>query len=168
VPFPDYVGLDSFSYTLLSQHGQAGMTKGIYVEVTALPVPPPPPPPPPSLTVVPRKARVDETEDYFEWIVTKTSSANVDVRFSTNGTVTPNQDFWDQIFYADLLSASMAIFTPVVGRQPVTLSESVYIVRVGPIINDPFGEPMETIILKVVDTGTGSELATSIINIVDG
>jgi hypothetical protein len=32
-PFPGFVGMDGFSYTLMTQHGQAGMTKAVYVEV---------------------------------------------------------------------------------------------------------------------------------------
>ena len=32
-PFPNFVGMDSFSYTLLTQHGQAGPTKSVYVDV---------------------------------------------------------------------------------------------------------------------------------------
>jgi len=38
-PFPNYIGMDSFSYTLMTQHGQAGMTKAVYVKVTSTPVP---------------------------------------------------------------------------------------------------------------------------------
>ena len=33
VPNPDYVGYDSFSYTLITQHGQIGMPKCIFIEV---------------------------------------------------------------------------------------------------------------------------------------
>lgn len=33
VPFPNYTGPDSFLYTLMTQHGQSGMPKCVYVEV---------------------------------------------------------------------------------------------------------------------------------------
>lgn len=70
MPFPDFKGIDSYTYTLLTQHGQAGLPKSVYIEVldqdstivppsdTGLfprtwpplgwqpPEPPPPPPPP--------------------------------------------------------------------------------------------------------------------------
>jgi Concanavalin A-like lectin/glucanases superfamily/GDSL-like Lipase/Acylhydrolase family/Interleukin-like EMT inducer len=169
VPFPDYAGLDSFSYTLLSQHGQAGMTKGIYVEVgPPNPPPPPPPPPPPSpITVVPRRARILETDQYFEWIITKNITANVSVRFGTSGTVTPFLDYWDQIYYATLENAARSMFIAIFTRAPILLTEPVYIVRVGPIIDDPDLEGTETLYLTVVDTDTKTTLAVSGIDIVD-
>ena len=34
-PHAGYVGWDSFTYTMLTQHGQAGMPRSIFIEVTA-------------------------------------------------------------------------------------------------------------------------------------
>lgn len=33
-PFPNFVGMDGFSYTLMTQHGQVGLTKAVYIDVT--------------------------------------------------------------------------------------------------------------------------------------
>lgn len=150
VPFPDYAGLDSFSYTLLSQHGQAGMTKGIYVEVIGGTKPQPPTS---SITIVPRNLRVNELASYFEWVVTRTV-ANITVVFSTEGTVSAGQDYIDVLSYATLANAAISSFTVISERTPVVLTEPVYVVRVGPIINDTIIENEEFLTLRVLETAT--------------
>ncbi len=150
VPFPDYAGLDSFSYTLLSQHGQAGMTKGIYVEVIGGTKPPPPTS---RITIVPRNLRVNELAPYFEWVVS-TTTANIKVVFSTEGTVSAGQDYIDVLSYASLANAAVSSFTVISERTPVMMTELVYVVRVGPIINDTIIESEEFLTLKVLETDT--------------
>lgn len=54
VPFPNYVGPDSFSYTLMTQRGQAGITKCVYIDVTL------PPPPTPVYNLIADKDEIDE------------------------------------------------------------------------------------------------------------
>jgi lysophospholipase L1-like esterase len=167
VPFPDYIGLDSFSYTLLSQHGQAGIPKGIYVEVVkeVIPTPPPPPPPPKAITVTPISDRITETARYFQWTIT--STANVDVVFSYQGTVTARRDYIDTMSYASLSNAATSVFTIISERTPVKLTDPSYVVRIGPIINDISGEEEEFMTLSVLEIDT-RVVTTSTIGIVDG
>ena len=159
-PFPYYSGLDSFSYTLLSQHGQAGMPKSVTVEVMGTPILPPTPSTP-TVTLAATKSIVTETDSFFEWTLT-TGSANLnkDFKFDLAGNTTPGQDYVFSITYANLISAGSNVFTQYNPRSFVTLTDPSYVVRVGPIINDPKAEPRETLVLKVIDRAGGTIQST--------
>ena len=159
-PFPNYAGLDSFSYTLLSQHGQAGMPKSVTVEVLGTPVPIPTPPPP-TVTLAATKTIVTEVDAFFEWTVT-TGAANLnkEFKFDLAGNTTPAQDYVFSITYANLISAGSNVFTQYNPRSFVKFTDPSYIVRVGPIINDPKAEPRETLVLKVIDRNGGAAQST--------
>lgn len=64
VPFPNFEGSDSFSYTLMTQRGQAGMPKCVYIDVT------PPAQPAPSYTLTADKLSINEGDSVTITLVT--------------------------------------------------------------------------------------------------
>jgi lysophospholipase L1-like esterase len=100
VPFPDYAGLDAFTYTLLSQTGQAGPPKSVYVEVTGnVSVYSPYVPTAPNVTLANaisiNSFTVNEQSLYSIWVIAGTPAAEgKTVKLSLlDGTATPNTDY---------------------------------------------------------------------------
>ena len=99
VPFPDYAGVDAFTYTLLSQTGQAGQPKSVYVEVTGnVSVYPPYVPPTANVSTIPTVSvdsfTVNEYSTYAIWVITGDTLANAKpVTLSLSGLATQNTDY---------------------------------------------------------------------------
>lgn len=134
VPFPDYAGLDAFTYTLLSQTGQAGVPKCVYVEVsgpvsTYGPYVPPPPPVVANAAVISVNSFVvNEQSPYTNWVVTGDANAEgKKVTLSLSGSATANVD------YLSTLAVSTTggnVWTAYDRVAPPAIKDSTLLVRV--------------------------------------
>lgn len=162
VPFPDFVGEDAFTYTLLTQHGQSGQAKSVYVEVmsnqTPPPAPPPappappPPPPAPELTVTPIRIDVKETTRYATFTITGGVVGDV-LDFKTSGTAFSGFDYISTLQFS-LDGGSNWLFYNATSKPDIIGSP--ILLRVA-IINDTRPEPTESIIIEATATPSGAK-----------
>jgi hypothetical protein len=162
-PFPGFYGRDAFSYTLLSQIGQAGMSKCIHVEVLKADdvVLEPPPPPPLQVQLFPSKSDYVESDAFFIWDLVIAPGTSPTVTFALEGTMTPNLDYIELIKYRPTTGPDATTFKYYTFRDKVTLTEPQYRIFVGPIIDDPVGERREFLTLIITDT-TGAVISSTV------
>lgn len=150
VPFPDYSGLDAFTYTLLSQTGQAGQPKSVYVEVAGnVSVYAPYVPPTANTSAVPTVSIssfvVSEQSLYSVWVVTVNASANTSANFSLSlsGTATATSDYTPAL---SISNDGANVWTTINSVTPITMPSGTILARV-PLIKSTVVELGETIIL---------------------
>jgi hypothetical protein len=149
VPFPDYSGLDAFTYTLLSQTGQAGQPKSVYVEVTGnVSVYPPYIPPTANVSVPVATASinsfvVNEQSLYAVWIITVSANTAANFSLSLSGTATTNSDYLPVL---SISSDGANSWTTINSVTPITMPSGTILARV-PMIKSAVVELGETIIL---------------------
>lgn len=156
-PFYDFKGYDSFSYTLITQHGQEGIPKNVYIRIES-------PAPTKKLVLTPTKTLYSEIDPYFQWNLSVFQSQTYNVKFVVaGGTTTIGADYKPTITYKTTGNASFQTYST---GSTVTISSDI-VLRLGPIINDPIPEPQESVIFEVRDAGTNAILANSTVYLRD-
>jgi len=146
---------------LLTQHGQSGQPKSVYVEVMsnqapppappAPPPAPPAPPPAPELTVTPIRIDLRETTRYATFTITGGVVGDV-LDFKTSGTALSGFDYVSTLQFS-LDGGSNWLFYNVTSKPDIIGSP--ILLRVA-IINDTKGEPTESIIIEATATPSGA------------
>lgn len=170
-PFPDFYGADAYSYTMLTQHGQPGQTKSVYVTVEMHPslvpppvpptpppppppppppAPPPPPPPPPVLTVSPKRIEIKENIRYAKFDITMAPMNDI-INLATDGTAYSGFDYIATLQWSDDGETTWKFFNQ---QSKPQWQGTTVAVRVA-IINDTKSEPVETILVDVTASPSG-------------
>ena len=164
-PFPDFYGNDAFTYTMLTQHGQAGPTKSVYVQVgmnPALvppptptppgpPAPPPPPPPPPTFTITPKRIDQKENVRYAVFTITNAPAGDT-IDFKTSGTAFSGFDYISTLQWSEDGGANWFFYN--VTSKPIWQGSPIQ-VRIT-VINDTQPEVTESILVQVTGTPSGA------------
>jgi len=165
VPFPDYAGLDAFTYTLLSQTGQAGQPKSVYVQVTGA-VSVYPPYVPPTTTVLPNTPViavdsfvVNEYSTYSNWVITGDANANgKTVILSLSGSAAATSDYVPTLSVSNTGGNTWVTYSTV---SLPTIQNGVLLARVA-LVRSPAVELGESLILsaEVQNGNTAQGVAT--------
>ena len=168
VPFPDYSGLDAFTYTLLSQTGQAGQPKSVYVEVTGnvstyLPYVPP------TSNVVTTVNSVsvgsfvvNEQSLYAVWTIDITANNSAQLSLSLSGSATANSDYMPTL---SISNNGANTWDPIYSATPIVVSTGTLLARV-PLVKSTVVELGEIVILTA-DLENGN-VATGVATISNG
>ena len=156
VPFPDYSGLDAFTYTLLSQTGQAGEPKSVYVEVTGN-VSTYPPYVPPTANIVAHAATisinsfvVNEQSLYSVWIANVSANTSAVLSLSLSGTATAVSDYLPTL---SISTDGANTWNTINSISSIAIPSGIVLFRV-PMIKSTIVELGETIILTAeVESG---------------
>jgi hypothetical protein len=151
IPFPDYAGLDAFTYTLLSQTGQAGPPKSVYVEVSGgisvyPPYVSPPTPVVANAAVISTNSFVvNEYSTYANWTILGDVNANgKTVTLSLSGLAAANTDYVPTLSVSNTGGTTWVTYSTTL--LPV-IQNGVLLVRV-PLIRSAIVELGESLILS--------------------
>ena len=140
-PFAGVAGYDSFSYTLISQHGQEGVPKNVYVRIL--------PSAEVGITVTPTKVIFSEmgtgTTNRLEWLVA-VPVPGANVRLAITGGTTSDIDFVGNLLYAT--KSNPVLNTSITANTVITLNGDIFVRW--EIDNDQIVEPVETVELSVI------------------
>jgi hypothetical protein len=148
IPFEGSYGFDSFSYTLISQHGQEGLPKNVYVRLT--------PNPENGIRITSTKSVFSESDTYITWNVNVPEpGANVKVSI-TGGKTLANLAYNNQLSYA--LSSSPVVFYSLTSNPAFNLTGNV-ILRLGPAVANLTIDSLETLEVTMFSANSGYEIA---------
>jgi hypothetical protein len=148
IPFEGSYGFDSFSYTLISQHGQEGLPKNVYVRLT--------PNPENGIRITSTKSVFSESDTYITWDV-KVPEPGANVKASiTGGKTLANLAYNNQLSYA--LSSSPVVFYSLTSNPAFNLTGNV-ILRLGPAVANLTIDSLETLEVTMFSANSGYEIA---------